>query len=61
VLISERVSAAQQQLSAVWPQAERELLLERRNNELQNLYNRLLGKYTIKIESPSTTAAGAAK
>jgi parvulin-like peptidyl-prolyl isomerase len=61
ILISEKVPAGQQPLSVIRPQVEREVLLERKNKELQNLYNRLLEKYTVKIELPPTPAAGAAK
>lgn len=61
ILISEKVPAGQQALSVIRPQVEREVLLERKNKELQNLYNRLLEKYTVKIELPPTPAAGTAK
>ncbi len=62
VLVSKRVPAAQQPLSAVRPQVERELLLERKKIELQSLYDRLLEKYTVKIEPlPSVPVAGATK
>jgi hypothetical protein len=50
VLVSEKVPASQQQLAAVRPQVEREVLLEHKRKELQNLYDRLLEKYTVKVE-----------
>jgi parvulin-like peptidyl-prolyl cis-trans isomerase-like protein len=62
VLVSEKVPAAQQGLAAIRPEVEREVLLERKKKELQNLYDRLLEKYTVKIEPlPATPATGAAK
>ena len=33
-------------------------MLERKNKELQNLYDKLLTKYTVKIEQPATNASG---
>ena len=60
VLVSQRVAAAQQPLSRVRPQVEREVQLERKNKELQNLYDRLLEKYTVRIEQ-SPPNAGASK
>jgi len=50
VLVSENVPASQQPLAVVRPQVEREVLLERKRKELQNLYDRLLEKYTVKVE-----------
>lgn len=61
VLISEKVLSAQQPLSAVRVQVEREVRLERKNQELQTLYNQLLEKYTVKIELPLSPSAGTAK
>jgi hypothetical protein len=60
VLVSNRVDASQQPLSAVRPQVEREFLLERKKKELQNLYDRLLEKYTVKIEPAPGTEIGSA-
>lgn len=61
ILVSQRVPAAQQPLSAIRPQIEREVLLERKNKELQNLYDRLLEKYTVRIELPPPSSSGAQK
>ncbi len=61
ILVSEKMPAGQQPLSAIRPQVEREVLLERKNKELQNLYDHLLEKYTVKIELPPTPSAGTAK
>ena len=62
VLVSKKVPASQQSLSAIRPQVEREVLLERKKKELQALYDRLLEKYTVKIESlPAIPNGGAAK
>jgi hypothetical protein len=54
IFVSEKIPAGQQPLSAIRPQVEREVLLERKNKELQNLYDRLLEKYTVTIEQPPT-------
>jgi PPIC-type PPIASE domain len=62
VLVSEEVPARQQPLSAVRPQVEREVLLEHKKKELQKLYDRLLGKYTVKIGPvPALPNGGAEK
>ena len=62
VLVTQRVAATQQPLSAVRPQVEREVLLERKKKELQTLYDRLLEKYTVRIEPlPATPTGGAGK
>ncbi len=58
VLVTRKVSEAQQDLAAIRPQVEREVMLERKNKELQNLYDKLLTKYTVKIEQPATNASG---
>jgi len=60
VLVTEKVAESQQELSAVRPVVEREVLLERRKKELQDLYNRLLEKYTAKIEQPPADPSGGA-
>ncbi len=60
VLVLDKVSASQQSLSAVRPQVEREVLLERKKRELQNLYDRLLEKYTVKVEQMPAEPGAAA-
>ena len=62
VFVSEKVPATQQPLANIRPEVEREVLLERKKKELQNLYDRLLEKYTVKIEPlPPSANAGATK
>jgi hypothetical protein len=62
VFVSEKVPAAQQPLANIRPEVEREVLLERKKKELQNLYERLLEKYTVKIEPlPPPANNGATK
>jgi hypothetical protein len=60
VLVSKIVPASQQALSEVRPQVEREVLLDRKKKELQALYDRLLEKYTVKIEPLSSVPSGGA-
>jgi hypothetical protein len=57
VLVPERVEAARPSLTEVRPMVERELLAERRRAQLADLYERLLRKYTISIESPAGAAS----
>ena len=52
VLVTERLDPAPPALADVQPLVRREVLAERRKAQLQALYNRLLGKYTITIEMP---------
>ncbi len=59
VLVRQKISETQQELAAIRPQVEREVMLERKNKELQTLYDKLLEKYTVKIEQPSTAPRGA--
>ena len=61
ILVSEKIPSGQQPLSAIRPQVEREVLLERKNKELQNLYDRLLQKYTVKVELPPAPAPGTSR
>lgn len=60
ILVSEKVPASQQPLAAVRPQVEREVLLEHKKKELQALYDRLLEKYTVKIEPVPVVPNGGA-
>lgn len=52
VLVSERVTPPLPALADVRQLVERELLAERRKAQLEALYTRLLGKYTVTIEMP---------
>ena len=52
VLVPERVAPAPPALADVRPLVERELLAERRKEQLQSLYERLLAKYAVTIEMP---------
>lgn len=60
VLVRERAPASAPTLSQIRPQVEREALAERRQRELDALYERLLEKYTVRIEVPEPRAAAAA-
>ncbi len=60
VLVREREPAARPALAEVRPLVERELLAERKKAELQQLYERLLQKYAVTIESRPEAAAEAA-
>jgi len=59
VLVTQKILDAPQDLDAIRPQVEREVMLERKNKELQNLYDKLLYKYSVKIEQPATAPSGA--
>lgn len=64
VLVTERVAPARPTLAELRPLVEREYLAERRRTQLQQLYERLLEKYTVTIEMPrgegaATAASGA--
>jgi hypothetical protein len=61
VLVSKKVAATQQPLSAVRQQAERAFVMEREKREIQNLYDRLLEKYTVKVDPLPAANSGAAK
>jgi len=60
VLVRERTNGAAAELVTVRPLVEREVLAERRNAELQALYERLLAKYSIRIDMPVAPAVPAA-
>jgi hypothetical protein len=57
VLVRERTEGAAADLAAVRPLVEREVLAERRKAELQALYERLLAKYSVRIDGPTSTPA----
>ncbi len=52
VLVKERIEGSLPDLAAVRPAVERDLLGERRREQLDAVYERLLEKYTIVIERP---------
>jgi parvulin-like peptidyl-prolyl isomerase len=56
VLVRERVAATRPALAEVRPLVERELSAERRRQQLQSLYERLLQKYSVSIEMPKPAA-----
>jgi hypothetical protein len=60
VLVLERVPAATPPLSEIHPAIEREVLAERRQRDLDALYERLLQKYTVTVERPKATPEKAA-
>jgi parvulin-like peptidyl-prolyl isomerase len=57
VLVRERTDGAAADLATVRPLVEREVLAERRKAEMQALYERLLAKYSVSIESPKAPSA----
>jgi hypothetical protein len=57
VLVRERTNGAAAEFGAVRPLVEREVLAERRKAELQALYERLLAKYSVRIDMPVAPAA----
>ena len=57
VFVSERVEPEAPSLSAVRPLVTREILAERRKKELDELYERLLAKYSVSIEMPRVAPA----
>ena len=59
VLVRERTDGAAADLATVRPLVEREVLAERRKAELQALYERMLAKYAVSIESPKSPTAAA--
>jgi len=63
VLVRERVDGAMPSLASVRPLIERELIADRRKKQLAAMYERLLAKYTVVVESraPASAASGAAK
>jgi parvulin-like peptidyl-prolyl isomerase len=60
VLVTERVAPERPSLADIRPVVEREYSAERRRNQLQALYERLLQKYTVSIEMPKETEKKAA-
>jgi hypothetical protein len=60
VLVRERVAASPPALTEIRPAVEREVLAERRKRDLDALYERLLGRYTVTIEMPKPTPTQAA-
>ena len=59
VLVRERTEGAAADLATVRPLVEREVLAERRKAEMQALYERLLAKYSVSIESLKLPPAAA--
>ncbi len=57
VLVRERVAGSLPELDAVRPLVERELMVERRQQQLDAIYERLLAKYTVIIEPRTEPAA----
>jgi PPIC-type PPIASE domain len=56
VLVRERTNGAAADLATVRPLIEREIQSERRKAELHALYERLLAKYSVSIETPAKSA-----
>jgi parvulin-like peptidyl-prolyl isomerase len=65
VRVSERIAGAAPHLADVRPAVEREFLAARRTRQLDAMYERLLGRYTVTIEpravDPPLSAAAAEK
>jgi len=57
VFVRESTKGAPAELAAVRPLVEREVSTERRKAEMQALYERLLAKYSVRIESPKAPSA----
>ena len=60
VFVGERVQGRAPLLTEIRPQVEREVLAEKRRQELEALYERLLQRYTVTIEKPQPAASQAA-
>ena len=60
VLVRERVAAAVAPLAEVRPLVTRELMAERRQAQIDALYERLLKKYTVTIDMPAPETRRAA-
>jgi len=52
VLVRERIDGARPTLDSVRPQVERDYVSDRRRRQLESMYERLLGKYTVVFERP---------
>jgi hypothetical protein len=61
VLVRERAAGAAPVLSEVRPAIEREVQSERRNAQVQALYDRWLAKYVVTIQKPGAEPAANAK
>jgi PPIC-type PPIASE domain len=61
VFVRERVAGAAPVLSEVRPAIEREVQAERRNAQVQALYDRWLAKYVVTIQKPGAEPAANAK
>jgi hypothetical protein len=57
VLVLDRIDRAMPALAEIRPLVEREVLAEKRRNELDLLYEKLLAKYTVNIEMPKALEA----
>jgi PPIC-type PPIASE domain len=57
VLVRERIAGVAPSLAEIGPLVEREVLAERRKTDLRSLYDRLLGKYTVEIDTPKAASA----
>jgi len=60
VFVRARSDGAAAELATVRPLVEREVLAERRKAEMQALYERLLGKYSVRIDMPVEPAVPSA-
>jgi len=60
VLVRERVAAAAAPLAEIRPVVTRELMAERRQAQIDALYERLLQKYTVTIDQPAPETRRAA-
>jgi len=58
VLVRERIDGARPTLDSVRPQVERDYMSDRRRRQLESMYERLLGKYTVVFERPDEAPQG---
>lgn len=61
VLVRERAPGSLPDLAVVRPAVERDLMAERRKQQLATMYERLLEKYKVVIERPDVGKAGGGK
>jgi hypothetical protein len=61
VLVTERTTVLAPALAEVRPLVERDFMAQRRKEQLDALYERLLQKYTVASETPKTEATTAAE
>jgi len=61
IFVRERVAGAKPALAEIRPAIEREVQAERRNAQVQALYDRWLAKYVVTIQKPGAEPPASAK